>query len=478
MKTRWWITALTALAGAAPAFAGHAHPPAPAGASAASAPVAAPVSPADSLAAHRLAFATDSMAADRLHLAQAVLEQSRGNLRGMIENLEALDYAPTPAFQEADRAAFLLGHAYLALGRHREYQALAEIVARWNRASVYTAWIAYQRLAMLSDEAGTPAAARDSSESAATAGAAAATQGGEAATVLAASLWIRSGHPEQALAILGGASAPAGASAAVLCMRAAALQQSGGDNSADLNALALADTASALGRDLAGLARIQLATRAIGRHEDARALLEGVPSGSRYEGRAHQMLGLMALEDGDRTSGRQWLEGELAADSSGAAWREVAMALAGQDLDDARWDSADHRYRQIDQDWNRQRDSLQAALQSGSFDRLWSSWKAQPGLDSVLVVDELPARLLADQLASASADLSQRPALVQPPLSITVSPGSAVPAPAAADWETVTSSERDLASARERSKRGAGIWRARTNGWPKHVGISALARAN
>jgi tetratricopeptide (TPR) repeat protein len=455
VKTRWLVTALTALAGAAPALAAHA--PAPARAHA-SAPAAASQGAAagDTLAHRMLAAGTDSIQPDRLRLAQAVVEQSRGNVRGMIENLEAIDYASTPAYTEADRAAFLLGHAYLQAGRRADFLALAEQVSHWSRPSVFTDWIAYQRLATLSEEAGRPAsktrpgtpAARDSSESDAGAGAAAATQGGEAATALAASLWIRSGHPDEALKLLGGASAPPDASPATLCMRAAALQQLGRDDGPELNALAAADTTSALGRDLAGLARIQLATRAGSRGDDARALLAGVPQGSRYRSRAQQMLGLMALEAGDRESGERLLTGALAGDSTGSDWREVAMALAGQDLDQAHWDDAARRYRGIDEDWSHQRDSLESALHAGSFDALWQAWKSQPALEGALVVDELPSRILSDQLAKDSADLSRRPATAEPPLSVGTAPSAPLPAPPPADWERVMASERALADAR------------------------------
>ena len=449
------LAALTSLAGASSALAAHSRAPAPAAhaatpAHAVSATRAhAPQLPAaDSLAGRALVEGRDSIAADRLRLDLAVLEQSRGNTRGLIQNLEALDYSPTPAFPEADRAAFLLGHAYLEAGRRQDYLALAEQVSHWSRPSVYTAWIAYQRLATFSEEAGTPTGARDSSESAATAGAAAATQGGEAATALAASLWLRSGRPDQALALLGGANAPPGASAAVLCMRAAALEQSGADNGAELDALMSADTASALGRDLAGLARIQLATRAMTRGEDARPLLEGVPHGSRYEGRARQMLGLMALEAGERENGERLLQSAVRGDSSGTGWREASMALAGQDLDDARWEAAERRYHEIDSDWTSARDTLQNLLDSGSFDRLWRAWRAEPSLEGALVVDDLPARMLSEELAAASGDLTRRPESEQPSLSL--APGMLAPlaSPPAADWESAMTSERMLAELR------------------------------
>src|SRR5258706_5280861 len=57
----------------------------------------------------------DSGDGTALRLARAAAEQRAGQLRGVIEQLEPLDFA-APRFAGADRAAFLLGHAYLALG--------------------------------------------------------------------------------------------------------------------------------------------------------------------------------------------------------------------------------------------------------------------------------------------------------------------------------------------------------------------------
>jgi tetratricopeptide (TPR) repeat protein len=160
------------------------------------------------------------------------------------------------------------------------------------------------------------------------------------------------------------------------------------------------------------------------------------------------MLGLIDLEAGNREDGTRMLESAQAGDSSGASWREVSMALAGQDLDQARWDAANQHYRGIDQDWARQRDTLVSALDQGSFDRLWQAWKAQPSLEGALMVDDLPARMLSDQLAHSAADLSQRPGVEQPPLSVAAAPAAPLPAPQPAEWESVMASERALEDAR------------------------------
>ncbi len=78
-----------------------------------------------------------------LRLARAAMEQRLGNYHGVIAQLEPLDFT-TPAFPKADRAAFLLGHAYLALGSRDHFLGLARVVARWSPRSRYTDWLRHQ----------------------------------------------------------------------------------------------------------------------------------------------------------------------------------------------------------------------------------------------------------------------------------------------------------------------------------------------
>ena len=78
-------------------------------------------------------------------LGRAVAEWRAGNPRGVIENLERIDFASAARIAEADRAAFLLGHAYLNLGDIAAFTALAHKVAAWNVVSPYTGWLAFQR---------------------------------------------------------------------------------------------------------------------------------------------------------------------------------------------------------------------------------------------------------------------------------------------------------------------------------------------
>ena len=95
-------------------------------------------SPARAIAAKR-----DSSSAAATRLGRAAREWRVGNLRAVIENLEALDFA-SPAFAEADRAAFLLGQAYLQLGQRAHFDALARAVSAWKRPSVYADWMEFE----------------------------------------------------------------------------------------------------------------------------------------------------------------------------------------------------------------------------------------------------------------------------------------------------------------------------------------------
>jgi tetratricopeptide (TPR) repeat protein len=133
---------------------------APAGVRAHAAP--APAAPAVRVAA----AAPDS---DAFHLARAVAERRAGRLEGVIAQLERIDFT-APRFADADRAAFLLGDAYLALGSRDRFVALARTVAGWPRATDLTRWMAF-RLALIdagdagaSTAGGTPAAALASTD--------------------------------------------------------------------------------------------------------------------------------------------------------------------------------------------------------------------------------------------------------------------------------------------------------------------------
>src|SRR5262245_22651468 len=105
---------------------------------------------ADAAPAHRaLKLPSLAPAPEEIHahrLGRAALQHAAGNLRGVVESLEPIDFSVEPAFPEADRAAFLLGQAYLRLGSVDRFAELARQVGRWKGHSVYTRWLAFQLL--------------------------------------------------------------------------------------------------------------------------------------------------------------------------------------------------------------------------------------------------------------------------------------------------------------------------------------------
>jgi len=344
-----------------------------------------------------LPTAHESIAPDALQLGRAALERGRGDLHGVIENLEGIDFSTEPSFAEADRAAFLLGAAYLELGDVSRFASLARGVSGWKRASVYTRWLAYE-LQLVG-------------------------AGGDGGRAL----------PLQAVRL-----EPFGAAGG------------GADDVAGLTALSNADTTTSLGRDLVGAALIRLATRVMAAGVDARAWLERVPLRSRYASRARHMLGLLMLERGEAGPGAVALESLLADDSTYGARREVMLALAGQALDQGRWEAAHQTYRAIDGDWGQERGTLERLLSAGSFDGLWSAWEAHPDLSGMVALDARPARLLAEELATASADLRSRPGMETPPLDeprATTAPAWPVAPPPAAMWSATAASANRLAEA-------------------------------
>jgi tetratricopeptide (TPR) repeat protein len=392
----------------------------------------------------------DTLGPDALHLGRAAMEQSLGNLRGIVENLEAIDFSRPPSFPEADRAAFLLGQAYLQLGNVDRFRRLARAVSGWRLDSVYTQWLAYQLLLVETEAGGATADTAVAGTVAADSSARAALTdpvGLAAADALATSLLLRSGDAEGALRLIRRAEANEASNPVLLYMKAVALEANGADADEAWSRLASADTATALGRDLAGAASLRLATRLLERGEDPRAMLDRVPAASRYASRARHMHGLAAMERGDVAQGRATLEALLAADSSYAESREVTMALSGQALDEERWDDADRSYAKVQEGWTVHRDALARMLDQNAFDPLWASWQGNSPLSDALVLDVLPAQTLAGRLAGESARLATRPAMDVLPLE--TPPASAqlpwpVPPPPPAAWTEVSRSSRVL----------------------------------
>jgi len=359
--------------------AADAPAPAPVAAESSAALPAVPRPPVDSL--HTLRTSSDSLAAGTLQLKRAIAARRAGDTRGMIALLETLDFRQPHAFADADRAAFLLGVGLLESGSEDHFVTLARQVAAWPASTSYTKWIAYQ-LALL--EAQGAALNPDSTHAA---------------------------FPDSSLGYLASASP---ALAALLQTRSMSL--SGADREREMVEAAATDTSSQLSRDLAGEALLRQANGMLARGEDPTALLELVPSASRYGARARHLIGLIAIEHGDSLRGQTLLSGLLAGDSTYEDARAVRLALAGQELEAEHWEAAERSYRTIDEDWSRENAELRGMVTASNFDTLWPVWSASSASSPVLALDTGAVMAGAESLATASLDLASRPSRELPPL--------------------------------------------------------------
>ena len=388
--------------------------------------------------------ARDSLDPGALLLGRAAMEQSAGHPLGVIENLEGRDYASPSGFAGRDRAAFLLGQAYLRLGSLARFHALAHDLSGWPAQTPYTQWLAYQSLLLETEVQGAPGMTSDSL--AATTDAA-----DEASAALAAGLLIERGKTEAALTLVDQAAKRSPGSPLLSYLRMLAVERGGGDPQAELESLANSDSTTALGRDLAGGALIRLATRALERGQDPTALLERVPAGSRYQPVARHMLGLATMEHGDAERGAAILD-SLSSDSAYAARREVGLALAARSLDQGRWSLAESLYVRIGDDWSAEHDALQRVLDARSFGALWAGWSAALADSLGLVLDALPSRRLAERLAASAADLSAAPEATTPALGNAPpdTSGLHVPPPSSAERASVAAAEQRAGEAASR----------------------------
>lgn len=363
---------------------------------------AAPARATEPTRADRIAPTPSDFAGTRLRRAAA--EQFAGNPAGVVENLEPLDWANEALFDDMDRAAFLLARAYLDLGGHDRFATLAHTVAGWSRTSIYTDWIAYHADTASPDSA---AFRRDAGT------------GGR-------------GPLEVYLEALNAAAN--GESDEVLLMELSSM-----------------DTVSVLGRDLAGVALIRRATRAMESGGDPEALLERVPAASRYEARAHHMLGMLWIERGEADRGRALLESITAGDSCYTGHDEVTLSLAGLAIDEGRWEGAYRIYSDLDRSWTAHQASLEAMLASGIYDTLWRAWESPAHESEALLIDGGSSNRLSRMLADEAADLGAKPATEVPAGDATQ--GGAllrwqVPPPSEAEWRATATAERAAESAR------------------------------
>jgi TolA-binding protein len=359
----------------------------------------------------RVPLSTDSLDVNQVRLGRAALEQHLGNLRGVVENLEPVDFTASSDTWEIDRAAFLLAQAYLELGSLDRFEQLAERVSLWTRQTPYTRWLAHQL-----------ATARS--------GGAVLTPEGE--TVLRS--WI-DGVP--------------GSDAELLTRYAEAASRfaTGGDGEAVLREVAGSSSPTALGRTLAGAALVQLATRRAAAGGDPRELLAAVPADNPYAGRARHWLGVATLERGEVEAGSEILRALLASDTSYAGRRAVRLALAAPALDAGRWTEAYEEYRHAEAEWVERRSELDSLLAAGRYDGLWAAWNSGLHLLDAVVLDAKPARSLAEQLADQSANLTATPVLDLPPLAGAARAGGSAryaPAPPPEARDSLAASARGL----------------------------------
>jgi len=366
-------------------------------------------------------------------LARAAFEHARGDYAGVVAALAPLALErsrPDSLPPGADRAAFLLGHAWWALGQRDRFVALATAVAAWPVTSPFTRWLAFE--ARLQGGGGQGEAVRT---------------GERTADALAANQLLRDGRPDAVLGLV-----PAGTRDPLLVeLRAQALERLARDARAEWELVAGADTSSALGRDLAGAALVRLATLAAERQDDPRPWLARVSAASRYAPVARHMAALATLERGDAAGASAQLESLRAAAPGYANRREVAQVLAAQSMDAERWDEAYRRYAAADSDWARDREALTARLAPDSAASLWRAWEHDRSVTDALVLDGLPAAALTERLSAAAADLAATPSGSEPTLGTPEAApdsGSAVPPPPPDAWDQVAASERELAAAR------------------------------
>lgn len=366
----------------------------------------------------------------QLAITRAAALHAAGDFAAVTRTLSPMLARDLTGFPEADRAAFLLGHAWLRLGQRERFLAVARR-SRALPATPFTRWLAFQaRL-----EGGV--AASDTSAFART--------GRSAADALAAIELLRAGEAAPVLSLI-----PAGTREPLLLhLRTSALQQMGRDATAELETLAATDTSTTLGRDLAGSALLQLATREARRSGDPRPWLARISPRSRYADRALHMSALASLERGDEAAAALQLD-SLARDRSAyPGRREVQSAIAGRAMDAGDWDIALEHYGLANGDWIQTRERLRRSLSPDSTAALWEAWTRDRSLAHSLVLDGMPAESLTEQLALDASDLASAPSPEEPALGLAgQGTPSDVPPPAPEEWARLDASGRTLAEAR------------------------------
>ena len=386
--------------------------------------------PADSSSAGRLVPRAFSAAEwSSLQLGRAVDCWFKHDLRGAAALLETVDVSVTSPFVDADRAAFLLAAAYLALD---DDDAFARVAARAGDAngSTYRKWIRYcdlaQRSTLGAPPSSTPLAAPDFA----------------GAVEMSASLLLESGRAAEALALLE-QSQPSSALASVhLYLQALARRASGGDAARDWERLASLAPRNALESDLVGAALIQLAAVRVEQNRDAGELLRRVPAGSRYGADAAEMMASIATEKGDTAAARGLLSSTLGRGTTSP--RGVKLALADLALDRSYWHAALRYAESAEDGWIDEHEALSYLEANAGSTDAWTVWEdPSRWTDEIrLASDAILAHVAA--MASASLDLRTKPAL-EPATSFgeTVWPSGRVHAVA---WDSTAALQRHAPS--------------------------------
>jgi len=324
-----------------------------------------------------------------VRLMRAAAEAQRDSVRGVIEQLEPLDWS-APGFEGADRAAFLLAEAYARSGALSRLIAFGGTIERWTVQSDATRWVVQRaRLAAIEQGAATV-------ETHAV--------GGASTDALAASALLRRGDASGALALL---QAGRDTSALGLAVRAQANAALGLDDHLSLQALTTADTLSPLGRDLADAARITLGSRALQAGRDPAQWWSGLSSDGAFAARAAHLEGLWRLERGERDSARVALSRALRHARTHDESRAVLRALGSADLDAGEWVAAHARFAAADSSWDSQWEALGWLEARDGAGAPWPAWsRMAQGLGSAWLSGEGEDALWRDRIRSAT-DLRQ-----------------------------------------------------------------------
>lgn len=355
-----------------------------------------------------------------VHLMRAAAESQRDSVRGVIEQLEPLDWS-RPTFAGADRAAFLLAEAYARSGALGRLIAFGARIESWPAQTDATRWVV-QRARLAAIEQGAPISAPHA-------------VGASATDALAASSLLRSGDAAGALALV---EATGDVSALALAVRAQALARLGRDDRPALEALTTADTLTPFGRDLGDAARITLATRALEAGQDPSSLWHGTRPDGRLAARASHLEGLWLLEQGQRDTARTLLERALASAPDPTESRAVLRALGGAALENGDWSGAHARFSAADSSWVTQWEALGWLEARDGEGAPWQAWSgAETGSGAAWIPGESEDAAWAARRGAAT-DLRQEFQPGSPAPSTASSPVGDLPValpPTAEEWQ-------------------------------------------